>query len=170
MVMGVSAGAGKSTFARELGKRLHIEVHHLDALHWKPGWVEASKEEFENAQREIVMRNQWIIEGNYSSTYDIRKENADTIIYLEIPLTVCLYRVVKRWLLHIGKTRPDMGEGCKEKLDYTFVKFICTTYHSRKKKMRERLKAFGEIGDEKKVIMLLNKKEIGEYLETLVYP
>ncbi|ALX49278.1 topology modulation protein [Lentibacillus amyloliquefaciens] len=167
MVVGVSAGVGKSTFARELGERLNVEVFHLDALHWRPNWVEAPKEDFKSAQKEIVTRKQWIIEGNYSSTYDIRAEKADTIIYLELPLIVCLYRVTKRWLTHIGKTRPDMGNGCKEKLDYTFLKFICTTYRSRKKKMRERLQAFQEMGPEKNVIMLKNKNRIRTYLETL---
>jgi len=167
MVLGVSAGVGKSTFARELGERLDIDVVHLDALHWKPNWVEAPRKEFESAQKEIVTRDQWIIEGNYSNTYDIRAGEADTIIYLELPLVVCLYRVTKRWLLHIGKTRPDMGEGCKEKLGYTFLKFICITYHSRKKKMKERLQSFLETGNDRNVIILKNKKAIKTYLDTL---
>lgn len=80
------------------------------------------------------MEHQWIIEGNYSNTFDIRTEHADTIIYLELPLYVCLYRVVRRWLMNIGKTRIDMGEGCKEKLDWDFIQFIYTTYYPRKKK------------------------------------
>ncbi|HEU5138867.1 MAG TPA: topology modulation protein, partial [Bacillales bacterium] len=42
MVMGASAGTGKSTFAQELSKILNIEVYHLDRLYWKPGWVESS--------------------------------------------------------------------------------------------------------------------------------
>jgi len=58
-----------------------------------------------------------------------------------------------------------MGEGCKEKLDCTFLKYICTTYHSRKKKMRERLRTFNSMGPEKAVVMLMNKKEISAYFE-----
>ncbi|USK26812.1 topology modulation protein [Bacillus sp. CMF21] len=167
MVMGVSAGVGKSTFARRLGELLEISVYHLDALYWKPEWVEASLEEFADDQQKIVSLDQWIIEGNYSNTYDIRVQNADTIIYLELPLIVCLYRVFKRWIQNIGKTRPDMGEGCKEKLDFQFLKFICTTYYPRKKKMETRLQAFKVTGSQKNIIMLKNKKEIRSYLETL---
>lgn len=163
MVLGVSAGVGKSTFARKLGAQLNIPVYHLDAFYWKPGWVEASLEEFSQSQREIVDQNQWIIEGNYSSTYQLRAEQADTIIYLELPLRICLYRVFKRWISNIGKTRPDMGAGCKEKLDAAFIKFICTTYYSRKKKMRQRLHQFKNSGSNKRVIMLKNRKEIGAY-------
>ncbi|WP_456271927.1 topology modulation protein [Bacillus sp. AK031] len=168
MVIGISAGVGKSTFARKLGELLDIEVTHLDALFWKPGWVEATLEEFSEPQRKIVKKQQhWIIEGNYSSTFDIRMENADTIIYLELPLYVCLYRVLKRWITNLGNNRPDMGEGCPEKMEWSFLKFIITTYHSRKRKMDERIKRFQAKGHEKKVFKLKNKKEIAGFLESL---
>ncbi len=167
MVMGVSSGVGKSTFAAKLGKYLNIPVHHLDSLFWRPNWVEAPLEEFQQSQEEIVGKEQWIIEGNYSNTYDLRIRHADTVIYLELPLKTCLYRVFKRFLLNIGKTRPDMGEGCPEKIDYAFIKFICTTYKSRKKKMAARLDAFQKSGPEKKIIVLKSKREIAHYLQTL---
>src|SRR5690606_623154 len=121
MVIGVSPGAGKSTFARKLGDTLNINVYHLDSIYWKSGWVESTLEEFEAKQREIVKRGKWIIEGNYSNTFHIRAAECDTVIYIEVPLYVCLFRVVKRWLTNIGKTRPDMAKGCKEKLDWAFI-------------------------------------------------
>lgn len=167
MVVGISAGVGKSTFAKKLGEVLNIKVYHLDALFWKPGWVEASLEEFAAPQRKIVKQDQWIIEGNYSSTYEIRAAHADTIIYLELPLRVCLYRVIKRWLTNIGRTRPDLGEGCKEKMEWKFIKFIYTTYHPRKKKMAERFRAFQAVGPEMKVITLKSKQEIHSYIENI---
>ncbi|WP_338122336.1 hypothetical protein [Priestia filamentosa] len=55
MVVVVSPGVGKSTFARRLGETLHIEVHHLDALFWKPNWVEASLKDFSKSQQDIVL-------------------------------------------------------------------------------------------------------------------
>ncbi|RAS83738.1 topology modulation protein [Priestia endophytica] len=167
MVVGISPGVGKSTFARRLGEALHIEVHHLDALFWKPNWVEASLEEFSKSQQDIIPRDQWIIEGNYKNTFQIRLQRADTIIYLELPLHVCLYRVLKRFWMNRGKTRADLGEGCKEKLDWTFLKFICTTYYGRKKRMAEHFEAFQNLDPNHKVILLKSKKEIKRYLENL---
>ncbi len=164
MVIGVSSGVGKSTFARKLGEVLDINVYHLDALFWKPNWVQASIEEFSQAQQEIVKQDQWIIEGNYTPTFGIRTEKADTIIYLELPLHTCMYRVLKRWIKNIGKTRPDMGKDCKEKIDWEFIKFILNTYNPRKKKMAERFQAFQEDGS-KKVIILTNKQEIQAFIE-----
>ncbi|WNS75985.1 topology modulation protein [Bacillus sp. DTU_2020_1000418_1_SI_GHA_SEK_038] len=167
MVVGISSGVGKSTFARKLGEVLDIHVYHLDALFWKPNWVEAPIDEFSEAQRQIVNQDQWIIEGNYTPTFSIRTERADTIIYLELPIYICLYRVLKRWVMNIGKTRPDMGKDCKEKIDWAFIKFILTTYYPRKKKMAERFQAF-QATDSKKVILLINKQEIEAFLRTYV--
>lgn len=167
MVIGISAGVGKSTFARRLGEGLPINLYHLDTFYWKPTWVEASEEEFSIAQQEIVREDQWIIEGNYNRTFEIRAEPADTIIYLELPLLVCLYRVIKRRIMNSGKTRPDMGEDCKEKIDWAFIKFIITTYYPRKRKMEERLMAFQTLGAKKEIIQLKSKKEIHTFLENI---
>ncbi|MDZ3952320.1 topology modulation protein [Bacillus thuringiensis] len=168
MIIGISAGVGKSTFAQKLGKALNINVYHLDSLFWKSNWVEASFEEFSKAHQEIVKQTQWIIEGNYNNTIEIRAKSADTIIYLELPLHVCLYRVIKRWLMNIGKTRPDMGVNCKEKIDWNFIKFIYTTYYPRKRKMGERLKALQVLGSKKNIIILKSKQEINSYLEQII--
>ncbi|MFA9557108.1 topology modulation protein [Evansella sp. AB-rgal1] len=165
MVMGVSAGVGKSTFARRLGEALQLDVYHLDTLFWKPNWVEAPFEEFRAKQQEIVQNNQWVIDGNYNSTYDIRSQKADTIIYLELPLVICLYRVMKRRMINSGKTRPDMREGCEEKIDFKFLKFIITTYHRRKKVMRDRFKEFLKLDSNREVFILQSKEEIEQFLK-----
>lgn len=167
MVIGVSAGVGKSTFARKLGEAIGVDVHHLDRLYWKPGWIEAPVEEFAAAQREIIKQDRWIMEGNYSTTFELREKAADTVIYLELPLAVCLYRVVTRWLKNIGKTRPDMGVDCPEKLDWPFIKFIITTYYSRKKKMRDKFLAWENEEPSKQVILLKNKKAVQSFLQEL---
>lgn len=98
MVIGVSPGVGKSTFAKQLDNKLDLPVYHLDTYYWQPGWVETDKETFADAQHKIVQGDEWIIDGNYSATVAIRGKKADTIIYLERPLYVCLYRVLKRWV------------------------------------------------------------------------
>lgn len=162
MVIGISAGVGKSTFAQKLGNKTGIDVFHLDSYFWKPGWVEASLAEFTQAQEEILRNNSWIIDGNYSKTFDLRAEQADTIIYLELPRYRCLYQVLKRYLTHIGKKRPDLG--CTEKLDWKFIKFIWTTYKPRVHKMRERL---NRLAKDKTVVILRGKKEIHDFMSKL---
>jgi adenylate kinase family enzyme len=119
-----SGGSGKSTFARKLGELLHIEVIHLDALFWKPGWVGVSKQEQRLVQNDLVKREKWIIDGNYGSTIDIRLNGADTIIFLDIPRIICIYRIIKRRLQYRNKIRPDMAEGCEERISLEFLKWV----------------------------------------------
>jgi adenylate kinase family enzyme len=165
MVIGVSAGVGKSTFAMRLGKALGVKVFHLDAFFWKAGWVQASLEEFAGAQQEMIENHaSWIVEGNYSSTFEIRAEKADTIIYLELPLGVCLYRVLKRWLTNLGKKRQDLGGECTEKMDWDFFKFIVTTYSGRKKNMDKRLAAYA---NGRRIVKLKNQQEINYFIEEI---
>ncbi|RXJ02031.1 topology modulation protein [Anaerobacillus alkaliphilus] len=165
MVIGVSAGVGKSTLAKKMADELKIDVYHLDQLYWRAGWVEAPFEEFSEAQAKIVNRESWIIEGNYTSTFRIRSDKADTIVYIEHPIYVCFYRVVKRWLTNLGKTRQDMAEGCSEKLDWQFIKFIATTYYPRKKAMAKRLEAFKNAG--KRVYILSSKEQVNNFIQSL---
>ncbi|WP_318614765.1 topology modulation protein [Sporosarcina sp. YIM B06819] len=164
MVIGVSAGVGKSTFARRLGELTGIEVTHLDRLFWKPNWVEASPEEFLAAQQQVVAQERWIMEGNYAGTVHIRELHVDTVIYLELPLRVCLYRVLKRRVQYHGQTRQDIGEGCKEKMDKAFLEFIVTTYGARKKTMMERMRRYAEEG--KTVHYLKTQRQIQGFLDT----
>ena len=119
-----SGGAGKSTLARQLGERLHLDVYHLDALMWRPGWVMAPSEERIDIQQQLVKKDQWIIDGNFGNTLDLRLQAADTVILIDLPRIVCIYRVLKRVVRYRGTTRPDMGASCEEKLDFAFLKWV----------------------------------------------
>lgn len=92
---------------------LGIEHIHLDQYYWKPNLVESEKPECEETVTELVNTSEWIIDGNYGGTMNIRLNRADTIIYLDFPTYRCLWRITKRIIKHHGKVRPDMPTGCK---------------------------------------------------------
>jgi adenylate kinase family enzyme len=119
-----SGGAGKSTLAQQLGARLDLPVIHLDALYWQPGWVETPRDAWEVVVQEALQGPTWVIDGNYHHTRHLRFAAADTIIWLDFPRWLCLYRVIKRFWHYRGATRPDMGRGCNEKLDWEFLQWI----------------------------------------------
>jgi adenylate kinase family enzyme len=119
-----SGGSGKSTLAKILGKKLNLNVYHLDALFWNPNWIGVSKEEQIRVQQKLVKEEEWIIDGNYGGTMDIRFNEADTIIFLDMNRIICVYRAIKRSIQYRNKTRPDMGVGCKERFDLNFLKWI----------------------------------------------
>ena len=129
------SGCGKSTLARRLGEILDIEPTHMDALHWLPNWVESSVEYKTERLKPILKRDRWIVDGNYRRVlWKERLDGADTIIFLDFNRFLCLYRVIKRRIMYSGRTRPDMGEGCKEKIDFEFIKWVLWDGRKKKKK------------------------------------
>lgn len=165
MVLGSSSGAGKSTFARDLGAILGLPVYHLDVLFWKAGWMESSPEEFAQAQSLRVTEPNWIFEGNYTSTYYIREARAEQLIFLDVPLTVCLWRVYKRRFRYRNTVRPDIAPGCPEKIDVSFLWFIVSTYHRRRGKMARRISAFANSG--RTAVILKGHRQQQRYLQEL---
>ncbi len=119
-------GAGKSTAAVELGRLLDLPVHHLDRLHWREGWVESSREELTKALAPIMARARWLIDGNYGGTMAERLARADTVVYLDYPTWLCLWRAFRRVRRFRGRSRPDMAPGCPERCDLQFFLYILT--------------------------------------------
>jgi adenylate kinase family enzyme len=129
MIVG-GPGSGKSTLARALGARTGLPVRHMDLIHWQPGWVERDRAEKDRLTRAVHAEDAWIFEGGHSRTYDERAARADTLIWLDLPVGLRLWRVVRRWLTWWGRTRPDLPEDCPERLDPEFIRFILRTRSS----------------------------------------
>jgi adenylate kinase family enzyme len=132
-------GAGKSTLARRLGEILHIEVFHLDKLYWQPNWIEPPKDVWKSTLEEILKRDSWIMDGNFGGTMEMRLQACDTAIFLDLPPTVCLYRILKRRLKYRNTNRPDMTVGCNEKVDFKFLGWIWNYRKINKPKVTELL-------------------------------
>ena len=122
MVVG-NPGSGKSTLARALGERLDLPVVHLDRLFWRPGWQAASKDEFRAALTPLAAPESWVIEGNYSSTFDLRMPRADLVVVLDLPRRTTIPATLRRAITYRGRSRPDMGEDCPEKVDLEFLRY-----------------------------------------------
>jgi adenylate kinase family enzyme len=156
-----SSGAGKSTFSRRLGEITGIEVVHLDKIHWRAGWIEPSKDEWRKTVEDNLKKEAWIMDGNYSGTLALRLEKCDTVIFLDLPRTICTWRVIKRVFLYRKRSRPDMAEGCAEKFDWEFVKWTWSYPKRSKPRVEELLKQFES---EKTVIRLKSPSEVENFL------
>jgi adenylate kinase family enzyme len=100
-----TSGSGKSTFAAEIARRLDLPYVELDALHWSsPNWVEPTPEHFQAAVREAMeaRTDGWVIDGNYEGKLgDTVLREADTIVWLDLPLRVKLRRLRRRTMERI---------------------------------------------------------------------
>jgi adenylate kinase family enzyme len=156
-----SSGAGKSTLSVRLGKITGIEVVHLDKLHWRPNWTEPPKDEWEKIVEKALRADAWIIDGNYSGTMEKRIAACDTIIFLDLPRLVCLYRIFKRVTRYYGQNRPDMAAGCDEQFDWEFIKWVWNFPKRTKPQVKALLK---KVGGDKMIFHLRSKAEVEKFL------
>lgn len=159
------SGAGKSTLARALGKRYGLPVLHFDRVQYTPGWQERNREEAHRMVHEFMENPSWIMDGTYSKfEYERRLNEADAIVFLNLPRLVCFWRVWKRYFSFHGKSRPDMADGCCEKMDWEFVWWLI--WESRTRQRREMFQKVLERYPEKTVV-LNSQKDINRYMEEL---
>ena len=162
MIVGCG-GAGKSTLARLLGGKLNLPVVHLDKLFWRPGWEQISREEFDVLHREALAGEKWIIDGNFDRTMGERIRYCDTVIYLDFSRYACLLGVAKRIMTSYGKVRPDMGEGCPERIDWEFLKWVWNFNKNKREKIYSLLNEF----EGAETIVLKNRRMVKRFLKSL---
>jgi len=161
MIIGC-AGAGKTTLAQNLAERLDIPWFSLDKLHWKQGWVSTERAVMATRQQEVLLREQWIIEGNYTGIIADRLARADAVIFLDFPLHICFPRVLWRSFKYRGQVRPHMAAGCVENFDPEFLHYVISF---RKERRPELLKIFDSFDGKK--IRLTRKSAVADFLQSL---
>ena len=132
------SGSGKSTLARKLAEQYRLPVLHFDTVQFLPNWVIRDEEEKAAMTKAFMDENDaWVIDGNYSKlSYERRMEEADVIIQLRFNRFSSLWRVTRRYLTYKENTRPDMAQGCKEKLDGEFIAWVLWKGRTRKSRKR----------------------------------
>lgn len=163
MIIG-SGGSGKSTFAKELGVILEKPVYHLDAYYWKPGWTPTPNDEWDQFLGQILSEDEWIIDGNYGRTLDLRMKRSDVIIFFDLSPWITTYRVIKRRIKYHGKTRADLNDGCPEQLDWNFVRWV---WNFRKNKRPEILEKIHRNGLNKRIIIFKDRAEVSNCLKAI---
>ena len=159
------AGSGKSTLARRLGETLHLPVVHLDALYWRPGWVESDLASFRSRVAEAVAGDRWICDGGYSRTYDLRLPLADTVIWLQRPRRLRLWRVIWRGVSQLGRRRDDMAPGCPEHFpEMKFLAFVWNWNRLTRPKLEAALARYAP-GTPR--VVLRTDEEIDDFVQNL---
>jgi len=95
IVVGVT-GSGKSMLAEQLARKLGLVYIELDALYWKPGWVDSGNAEFREKVDHATRAPGWVLAGNYAKVRDIIWPRAEALVWLDYPFLLALGRLWSR--------------------------------------------------------------------------
>lgn len=151
-------------FSRRLGEILGLPVIHLDRHFWRPGWVEPAREVWRDQVEQLLKSDRWIIDGNYSGTMELRLGSCDTVIFLDFPRHICSWRIIKRSIQYRGRSRPDIADGCPERIDLSFFKWTWNYPVRSRPGVLERL---SRVSDRTNIITLRNNREVTGFLASL---
>ena len=152
-------GSGKSTFSCKLQKLTGKPIFYLDAIWHKPDRTHISREEFDIKLSEILKGDEWIIDGNYSRTVEVRLKNCDTVFLFDLPTEVCMSGAVER----LGKVRCDMP-WIDEELDPWLKKEIEDFPHKTLPDIYELIEKHKA---DKKIVVFRSRAEADDFLQGL---
>ena len=158
IVLGCS-GSGKSTFAEQLQNITKLPLYHLDNIWWKPDRTHISRDEFDRKLDDLINRDNWIIDGDYSRTYEKRIAACDTVFFLDYDVEVFLQGIIDR----VGKERRDIP-WTDNKLDPELVKLV-KNYEIEDKPVL--IELFNKYSD-KDIIMLHSREEANALLKNMI--
>ena len=148
-------GSGKSRLSRALHNKTGIPLYHLDMMYWNSDKTTVEKSVFLERLSAVLKKDEWIIDGNYGSTMELRMAACDTVIFLDCPLDVCLDGIKERR----GKSRSDMP-WIETEEDAEFIEFIKNYNEQQKPKVLELLKKYSD----KNIIVFKSREEADAFL------
>ena len=153
-------GSGKSTFSKSLHNVTGIPLFHLDMMFWNGDKTTVEKSIFLERLLKVIQNSEWIIDGNYGATMDLRMQACDTIVFLDYPLNVCLNGIKERR----GKPRTDMpwieNEGEE---DIEFMEFIKNYNAESRPKVMKLLDKYSH----KDIYIFNNRDEADKFLNQM---
>ena len=164
-----SSGSGKSTVAAELASRLGLTYIGLDALHHGPNWSEPTAEEFQHTVCEAMQRapEGWVVDGNYDSKLGtLVVDEADTIVWLDLPLSVKWPRIWRR-TMHRVRNRVELWNGNRETWRTTFAHRDTILFWSLRFHFRHRRIWPARFRGDERLVRLRTENEVRRWLETV---
>ena len=153
-------GSGKSTFSKRLHEITGIPLFHLDMMYWNPDRTIVERSVFRQRLADAVSGDEWIIDGNYGSTMEMRMQACDTVIFLDYPVEVCISGVMERR----GKPRTDMPwTENEDEMDDEFIGFIRDYAAQSRPKVIELMEKYAD----KNRIVFGSRENAAEFLNNI---
>ena len=162
-----TAGAGKSTFSRALSAKTGLPVIVLDVQFWMPGWAKPTEAEWREKQKGLLAGDDWIADGNYTATLDLRLERADTVVFLDMRWWICVWRALVRGV----RMRPvgfELPNGCDESRSRRLRDewwLAWRIWRVRRSEREIELKIISQHGKHAAMYVLRSKRAVREFLD-----
>ena len=151
-------GSGKSTFSVKLHEKTGLPLFHLDNVWWNPDRTHVSRDEFDRRLEGIVRGDEWIVDGDYSRTYEVRIRASDAIVFLDFGEDECMKGISDR----VGKKRDDIPWS-ENKLDPELVALVKKYKTENRPILTDLFKKYPE----KRLIVFTSRKEADGWLYDL---
>jgi adenylate kinase family enzyme len=162
--------SGKTTVARVLAERLGVPHVELDALHHGPNWDEAPTQLLQERVRTALAAapDGWVVDGTYYGKLGpLVLEQADTVVWLDVPYATAVGRVVRRTWSRFAR-REELWNGNRERLRDTFgrnsiVWYVVTKHRSFADVWPARLAAHPQL----EVVRLRSQRDVDTWLQSV---
>jgi adenylate kinase family enzyme len=165
LVIGCS-GSGKSTLSSKLATRFGLRHISMDKeFFWLPGWEARDRAEIARLITAAVAEDRWVMDGTNPSTMPIRLPRTELVIWMRPSRWVSILGVYRRTLRLRGTVRPEMADGCVERLpDREFLSYI---WNFERKHAPAVLDMLARHGPQVPVLQLKSHKETAPLLALL---
>lgn len=159
------SGSGKSTLAKKLSEIYNCPLLYLDTIQFEANWKIRDIDEGLLMVGEFLKNDSWIIDGNYREfLQEKRLQDADKIIFMNFPRRICFPQAFKIYLHYKNKTRESMADGCNEKFDLEFIKWLL--FEGRKKSIKNHYNEICKCYKDK-ITIFRNNKDVENFLASL---
>ncbi len=162
-----NAGSGKSTLSQKLHKITNLPIYYLDQYFWKPGWVRTDPDEYKSVHDVICDKDAWIIDGINLRVMEYRIQRADMIIFLDVPRYLCFYRIFKRTFKNYGKETTSSPQGCPERFNWEFIKFLKWVWDFKKKYPAAVKALLKKYSDDKQIYIFRSQQEVDAFIKKI---
>ena len=152
-------GSGKSTLSKELHRKTGLPLYHLDMMYWNADKTSVDRNIFLERLSAVLEEDEWIIDGNYQSTMELRIQKCDTVIFLDYPLDICFEGILERR----GKPRSDMPWVEPEQYDEEFIESTKNYNLQNRPQVMKLLDAYSY----KNILIFKNRNEANDFLSQL---
>ncbi|WP_125708866.1 topology modulation protein [Lacticaseibacillus porcinae] len=161
MVIG-SPGAGKTTLIHKIIAATGWPLLSLDHEWHQSDYSESAKIKFRRTQQQFMAtHDNWVIDGNYAGSMDLRLAQADMVLWLQVPRVVAIYRILKRsWRFkHDRNTRPDMPANFSEHFDADYREFLSFVWHFKRDNEPELRQQLAHLRVDQQLVVIRSYKD-----------